>query len=177
MYSNWQLRLARAWRRAASAIGRCQVAVERLGGAQQQNAEAISGPPLADALAYQAGGEIADRFGGLEHLLGSVRIDRRPGVEHPVDGGHTQPRMGGDSGDSRAFIVVHDQPLKEALIENYQAALGLDDSLIGNLFKALRAMAWLLIIFRRTHETNACGEPSMSRTSSTERRDYRIDRP
>jgi hypothetical protein len=59
--------------------------IERLGGPQQQHAEAIGGPAFADALADQPRGEIAHRFGGLEHLLGGAGVDRRAGIQHAVD--------------------------------------------------------------------------------------------
>ena len=53
----------------------------------------------------------AKGFGGLEHLFGGVWIDRRAGVQHPVDGGHAEARLGGNGGDGWAFIVVHGKPL------------------------------------------------------------------
>jgi len=89
-----------------------QVGIERLGGAQQQDAEAISGPAFADALADQPRSKVAHGFGGLEHLFGGLRINRRACVQYPVDRGHTQARLGGDGGDGWAFIVVHDSPLE-----------------------------------------------------------------
>ena len=83
------------------------IGIERLGGTEQEDAETIAGTPFADPLTDQPGGEITDRFGGLEYLLGGGRADRRPGVEHPVHGGDTQPSVLGDRGDGGAFSVVH----------------------------------------------------------------------
>jgi hypothetical protein len=45
------------------------------------------------------------------------------------------------------------------LIENYQAPLGLDDSLIGNGFKALKAnKPFSIVCFAQHKKSPACGE-------------------
>ncbi len=88
------------------------VAIKRLGGAEQEDAETIGGTTFADPLTDQPGGEITDRFGGLEYLLGGVRVDRSPGVEHPVHGSDTQASVLGDRGDGGAFSVVHGRSRK-----------------------------------------------------------------
>lgn len=89
-----------------------QAGIERLGGGQQQDAETIGRPTFANALADQPRREVPHRFGRLEHLLGGLGIDRRPRIQHAVDGGHTQPSLGGHAGDGWAFVVVHDWPLE-----------------------------------------------------------------
>ena len=89
-----------------------QLRIKGLGCAQQQHAETVGGPTFANALADQPCGEIAHRFGGLEHLFGGAGVDRRAGVQHAVDGGYAEPRMGGNGGDGWAFVVVHGRPLE-----------------------------------------------------------------